>query len=201
MLNDIAPTDIFVTAPPIAMGYMPGSSQADRDDVDNFLQHHAPLANIVWMPDRVFSNYFMVGAAFTVNTANVLGAGTRRVLEMATQMPTLAGRQINANTTFYGGLGPKTPMIDHTVDDDVPRLWATRPLPARQDAGLTGILAFGSRRWVCLGRTPRNRGFVDTSLMPAGTGVLKRIRMLEFQRGILAELTIEHTNRYAISTG
>ncbi|WP_137176890.1 hypothetical protein [Roseomonas sp. AR75] len=118
MLNDIQPTDVYITAPPLvsASSNGQGSTNFDRNQVDLFLVQHA-MGMVTWQGDRTFANYVQGYAGFSLNQGVNLGGGTRRSIEMATQMPSPNGRTMGGVATFYGGLGPKTPARTHHVDD------------------------------------------------------------------------------------
>jgi hypothetical protein len=104
---------------------------ADRNNLDLLLLQNV-LGNVQWMADRVWSNYRLVHGNFTVNDANNVGSGTRRSIEMATQMPNAHGRQMGGNTTFYGGIGPRAPTFGVT-DDSI--LLVARSLTGRNVFG------------------------------------------------------------------
>ena len=118
MFNDIQPTDVYVTAPPVASAAnnWVGSTMADQNQVDLFLLMLG--ANVQWMPPRVWSNYVRLHGNLAVNQPINVGGGTRRYIDMATQMPSPNGRPMG-NTTFYGGLGPRAPGRNWTTDDMV----------------------------------------------------------------------------------
>lgn len=120
MLNDLSPTQVFLTAPAPnrVISYFGGATATDRDAVRHFFDERLPHALIEWMPDNSFSTYQMIAEEFTVNNAANLLTGLRsRGVKMATKMPNHQGRRINANTMFYGGKAPKPSKHDRTVDD------------------------------------------------------------------------------------
>jgi hypothetical protein len=122
MINDIQPTQVFITAPAVQPDFspLPGSSQADRNAVSAFLVQHAvgALGAVRWMPDRTRANYEFVNGSFVLNQQSA-ASETRRSIAMATQRPKPQGRWMGGNTIFYGGIGPEAPRFANAVDDDV----------------------------------------------------------------------------------
>lgn len=93
MINYITPTNVYVTAPPIAANWgAPGSTKQDRNAVDLFLMKLTvdDGTTVQWMPDRTWSNYRLVNGVFTVNHAHNVGGGVQ-------------GAQLGGNAIFYGG--------------------------------------------------------------------------------------------------
>lgn len=99
MIQDINPDDIFITAPPVRpIGWEPGSTLQDRNDVDLFMIATAPMGAVQWLADRRRANYVANGNAIQCNvqtTATEVDPGT------IAWGPGAGGRQISGNLTFY----------------------------------------------------------------------------------------------------
>jgi hypothetical protein len=119
MINDLGPSHIFLTAPPIAtsLNYGQGSTQQDRNRLDRFLGRYAGGITRQWLPDQTWSSYGVWDGEFRVNYRH-LDDATRHEIAPAVARADADGRYIFGNIIFYSARDLITGHVPRGVTAD-----------------------------------------------------------------------------------